>query len=90
MSSTYATVILAAEDREQASADLEDANLFTIPLSESGQEPATHYAASGWFLNDQLDYIANQEIWPRTVRFGDDLDAHLTDAGLQQIVVTEP
>lgn len=87
---TYATVIIEAADLEQASSDLSDENLFSIRLSESGQEPATHYAASGWFLNEQLDYIANQELWARTVRFGDDLDAHLTDAGLQQIVATEP
>lgn len=86
MESTYATVIIAAADREQAAADLEDDKLFTIRLSEDGQEPATHYAASGWFYNEQLDYIANQEFWARSVRFGNDLSAHLEAEGLKQII----
>lgn len=91
MSSTYATVIIDAADKEQASADLGDDNLFTIQLSETGDEPVTQCAASGWFLNSQLDYIANQQAWPRTIFFGTDLDAQLAEAGLRIVItIAEP
>ena len=91
MNYTYATVIIDAADKEQASADLSDPNLFSIELSETGDEPVTHYGASGWFLNSQLDYIANQQAWPRTIFFGTDLDAQLAEAGLKIVMtVAEP
>lgn len=89
MSSTYATVIIDAADLDEASTDLNDDKLFTIRLSPTGEEPPTHYAASGWFHNEQLDYIANQQMWPRSVRFGTDLATHVAEAGLQIIVTPQ-
>lgn len=86
MSSTYATVIVSTADRATAHADLEDDNLFTIALSADGSDPATHYAASGWFLNGQLDFIANEAAWSKTMRFGNDLSAHLGAEGLKQVI----
>lgn len=87
MDSTYATLIVSAADRDQAHTDLADQALLSIPLSANGAEPVTHYAASGWFLNAQLDFIANDATWPHTLRFGRDLDGHLADAGLQVVSV---
>jgi hypothetical protein len=89
MESTYATVVIGVKDQQSAQDDLSDQGIFVIQLSADGNEPATHVGASGWFYNDQLDYLVNDAAYPLNVKFGTDLAAHLEQLGLVQIVATQ-
>lgn len=86
MDYTYATVIIPAAD--QSAAQAEFPAYFTTGLSADGTPPATNYVTSGPFENGELDHIANDVTWPRTIYFGSDTQAALDRAGLK--IVAEP
>lgn len=88
MNSTFASVFVTAADQAAAQADLGE-GYFTAPLSPTGEEPATHYWSTGYWLDSELDLICNDVTWPRTVKFGD-AQAALASMGLQPVVVPEP
>ena len=85
MTSTFATVIVAAADQAAAQADL--TGHFTAAYAADSTGPATHYVSSGHFFNDELGMIVNEATWPRQVRFG---DAGTALAGLGLVPVVEP
>lgn len=89
MNYTYATVIIAAADRQTAQAELGD-GFFNTALSESGAEPATHYMSSGPFNNSEMDLIVNESQWPKKVYFGQDWATALEAEHLRVIVPPEP
>lgn len=82
--STFASMFVESCDQQEAQADLGE-GFFTAPLSVTGKAPATHYWASGFFLDDELDLIVNEVIWPCTVKFGDATEA-LRKLGLQPVI----
>ena len=69
MTSTFATVIVAAADQAAAQADLP--GHFTAAYAADSTGPATHYVSSGFFFNSELDMIVNEAEWLKRVRFGD-------------------
>lgn len=83
MTSTFATVIVAAADQAAAQADLP--GHFTSAYAADAAGPATHYVSSGFFFNSELDMIVNEAEWPKRVRFGDAAVA-LADLGLVPVV----
>ena len=83
MTSTFATVIVAAADQAAAQADLP--GHFTAAYAADSTGPATHYVSSGFFFNTELDMIVNEAEWPKRVRFGDAAVA-LADLGLVPVV----
>ena len=85
MTSTFATVIVAAADQAAAQADLP--GHFTAAYAADSTGPATHYVSSGHFFNTELDMIVNEAAWPRQVRFG---DAGTALAGLGLVPVLDP
>ena len=85
MTSTFATVIVAAADQAAAQADLP--GHFTAAYAADSTGPATHYVSSGHFFNTELDMIVNEAEWPKQVRFGDAAVA-LADLGLAPVVET--
>ena len=84
MDSTNVTIIIAAADQQAAQADL-GADFFITPASATGQEPATNYFTSGWFLNTELDRIADEAQWKKKIRSAD-WQVALAGEGLQMIV----
>lgn len=83
MTSTFATVIVAAADQAAAQADLP--GHFTAAYAADAAGPATHYVSSGHFFNTELDMIVNEAEWPKRVRFGDAVVV-LADLGLVPVV----
>lgn len=83
MTSTFATVIVAAADQAAAQADLP--GHFTSAYAADAAGPATHYVSSGFFFNSELDMIVNDAEWPKRVRFGDAAVA-LADLGLVPVL----
>ena len=83
MTSTFATVIVAAADQAAAQADLP--GHFTSAYAADAAGPATHYVSSGFFFDSELDMIVNEAEWPKRVRFGDAVAA-LADLGLAPVV----
>lgn len=69
--STFATVIIAAEDQEAAQADLPGNFTSAYTTDSTGAPPATNYVSSGWWLDTELDFIVNTAAWPKVVKFGD-------------------
>ncbi len=84
MNSTQATVIIADADKAQAQADLSEYQ-FTVPLSASGEAPATNWMSSGWWYDSQLNDIVNVFTWPKQIYFGSDWQSAIAQAGLQVI-----
>jgi len=89
--STNCTVIVTAENK-QAMLDLLTVEgvtpeLFTVGLSETGQEPATHYISTGYFYNEELNRIINSGL-VSTIYFVEPENA-MTEAGMQVISVEE-
>ena len=84
MTSTFATVIVAAADQAAAQADLP--GHFTAAYAADSTGPATHYVSSGFFFDTELDMIVNEAEWPKRVRFG---DAVVVLAGLGIVPVVE-
>jgi len=93
MNSTYATVIITDANKQQAQSDMGD-GLFNVPLSSTGELPATNWMSSGWFFNEELDRICNigegAFTWPYQISFGDDWQAALDYLGLQIVIAPEP
>lgn len=85
MTSTFATVIVAAADQAAAQADLP--GHFTAAYAADSTGPATHYVSSGFFFDTELDMIVNEAEWPKRVRFG---DAAAALAGLGLVPVIDP
>ena len=85
MTSTFATVIVAAADQAAAQADLP--GHFTAAYAADSTGPATHYVSTGHFFNAELDMIVNEATWQKVVRFG---DAGTALAGLGLVPVVEP
>ena len=85
MTSTFATVIVAAADQAAAQADLP--GHFTAAYAADSTGPATHYVSSGFFFNTELDFVCNEVTWPKVVKFGD-VSAALADLGLVPVVET--
>lgn len=83
MTSTFATVIVAAADQAAAQADLP--GHFTAAYAADSTGPATHYVSSGFFFNSELDMIVNEATWKKVVRFGDAAVA-LADLGLVPVL----
>lgn len=83
--STFATVIIAAEDQEAAQADLPGNFTSAYTTDPTGAPPATNYVSSGWWLDTELDFIVNTAEWPKVVKFGDAQDA-LDSLGLVAVV----
>jgi hypothetical protein len=81
MNSTFSSVFILAADQEQAQQDLGE-GYFTAPLSADGTAPATHYWSTGYWYDEQLDFICNEATWPKTVKFGD-AQAALAEMSLQ-------
>lgn len=83
--STFATVVVAAEYQAAAQADLP--GLFTAPYTTDadGAPPATAYVSSGYLLDTELDFIVNDATWPKVVKFGD-AQAALDGMGLKPVV----
>lgn len=87
--STFATVVITAANQEQAQIDLPghfDAgytdNFDVDPLT------ATHCVSSGYFFDTELDFIVNEAVWPKKVRFGDAQSA-LDSLGLKAVEVQQ-
>jgi hypothetical protein len=79
--STFASCFVEAQYQAAAQADLGE-GYFTAPLSADGTAPATHYWSTGYWYDEQLDFIVNEATWPKTVKFGD-AQAALAEMGLQ-------
>jgi hypothetical protein len=84
MNSTFSSVFITSEDQPAAQADLGE-GYFTAPLSADGTAPATHYWSTGYWYDEQLDFICNEATWPKTVKFGD-AQAALASMSLQQVL----
>lgn len=69
--STFATVIIAAEDQEAAQADLPGNFTSAYTTDPTGAPPATNYVSSGWWMDTELDFIVNTAAWSKVVKFGD-------------------
>ena len=88
---TTATVIVAAADQKTAQDFSQDCNgCFISPASADGSEPATHFFTNGMWDNDTLELLANQEDFPRVIRFGSNWAAALEKEGLQYIRPADP
>lgn len=83
--STFATVIIAAEDQEAAQADLPGNFTSAYTTDPTGAPPATNYVSSGWWLDTELDFIVNEAVWQKKVKFGD-AQAALDAMGLVAVV----
>ena len=85
--STSATVIIAAADQAAAQADLPGHFILGYYEDVPGSDPtiATHYVDSGWWYDSELDLIVNTVTWPRTVRFGMDVNVVLAEMSLKPI-----
>lgn len=83
MTSTFATVIVAAADQAAAQANLP--GHFTAAYAADSTGPATHYVSSGFFFDAELDMIVNEAEWPKRVRFGDAVVV-LADLGLVPVL----
>lgn len=83
MTSTFATVIVAAADQAAAQADLP--GHFTSAYAADAAGPATHYVSSGFFFDTELDMIVNEAEWPRKVYFGQDWQAAVAAEGLKML-----
>jgi len=63
-------------------------NHFTTGLSADGSEPATHYIASGFFNDEELNVLLNSDIdWK--VRFGKEPSVFIEEDGLKIVVQVE-
>ena len=61
---------------------------FTTGLSVNGSEPATHYIASGFFNDEELNVLLNSDIdWK--IRFGKEPSIFIEEEGLKMISVEE-
>ena len=85
MDYTYATVIINAQDQQQAKDDV-DQGLFNTPLSSTGEEPPTHYMSSGPFGNEELNKIVNTTTWSKKIYFGQDWQMAIQTEQLNIIV----
>ena len=81
---TFATVIIADADKQQAQQDLGD-GFFTVPLSSDGQEPATNWMSSGPFNDSELNFVVNEATWPKKIYFGQDWQKALDAEGLKVV-----
>lgn len=90
MNYTFASIVIADKDKTQAQADMGD-GFFTVPLSATGEAPATHWMSSGPFDNTELDRICNTGegafAWPYKISFGQDWQGFL--ATLELAVVQD-
>ena len=63
-------------------------NHFATGLSADGLEPATHYIASGFFNDEELNVLLNSDIeWK--VRFGKESSEFIEEEGLKMVTPTE-
>ena len=84
MNYVYATVIIA--DADKAAAQTVYPDYFNSPASPDGTEPATNWFTSGPFDDTELQDMINNQAWPKKVYFGQDWQAALAQAGLQQVI----
>jgi hypothetical protein len=82
---TFATVIIVDADKAEACADLGE-GMFSVPLSPSGQAPATNWMSSGAFYNDQLTFIEDEASWDAYIAFTQDWETVIAEENLQVIV----
>lgn len=66
---TYSTVIVADLDKNAAKIDFP--YYFNFPLSPTGHGAPTHWASSGAFGNDELEFIINFAEWSSSVYLKD-------------------
>lgn len=78
---TFATVITT----DQAAAQADFPECFTTGLSADGNPPATSWATSGPWGNDELDKIVNTTTWPHQIYFGGDPWSVFASLGLQVV-----
>lgn len=82
--STQATVVIPDASKAAAISELGD-GFFSVPLSTSGAEPATHWMSSGHFLDAELNRVVNDVAWSRRVYFGGDWQAAIDAENLKPI-----